>query len=576
MMSVFALLSLVIPVGLVVVIVLALRRRGDATSPGGGVSPGGGTSSVRRFFQYLLLFALTMVAATGVAELLGRALGADVFGDETLAQPLSFALVGLPLACLIAWWTRRSIRQDPREAEASAYNLYLTLTAWTSLIIAMIALQGFISKALRGDFNGRALAELVVWGALWLLHWTLARRLGEARSWPHLLLGSLIGLGPAAVALGLLLSTSLETLLLESSGQLSFGTNLRLAENVATLVTGTLVWVRYWPTAAARLPRTTPWLVFVLPIGVGGGLLTALVAASVLLWQVLVWLLGDPFALSAQQHFADSPRAFAFTVVGLLLWWYHGAILAETRESRTEVRRVYEYLVSAIGLLASAAGVGMVIVAVIEAFTPGLDLGVSVTNTLLGALTLLAVNVPVWLLFWGRIQQSLADDPITETTSPTRRIYLVLLFGVAGVAAVVALIVAVFVLLEDIFAGTTSGETVRSMRYALGVLVTAAAVSAYHWAVYREDREVALPEQSTGPRSVLLVGAPAPGLQRSLSRATGARVDLLVRADGAAPEWSEETLLTMFQAHAGEDLLVVAGDGLDVVVLDRGGHRRSP
>ncbi len=558
------LIALAIPTAVVVIIVLALRKRGETTSAGGG------TSSVRRFFQYLLLFALTVVAAIGIADLLGRALGADSSAGETLAQPLSFALVGLPLACLIAWWTRRTIRRDPREAAASAYGFYLTLIAWTSLVVAMVALQALLSHALRAEFDGGALAMLVVWGPVWLLHWSLARRLGDARNWPHLLLGSLIGLATATIGLGLLLSSSLEILQLEGSGELTLGTGVRLAEYGATFATGALVWIRYWATAAARLPRSTPWLVFVLPIAVGGGLLTALVAVSLLLWQVLVWLLGDLFGVGARQHFADSPRAFAFTVVGLLLWWYHGAVLAETKESRTEVRRVYEYLVSAIGLLSSAAGVGMVIVAVIEAFTPGLDLGMSVTNTLLGALTLLVVGVPVWLLFWGRIERARARDPITETTSPTRRIYLVLLFGIVGVAAVVALIVAVFFLLEDVFEGTTSGETVRSMRFAVGVLVTAAAVSAYHWSVHREDRKVALPESPTGPRSVVLVGAPFPGLERSLAHATGARVELLARADGMAPVWSEEALLAVLRNHPGEDLLVIAGEDLDVVVLDRG------
>ena len=564
MTSLLILVALGIPIAVVVIIVFAIRKRGDATAAEGG------TSSVRRFFQYLLLFALTVVAAIGIADLLGRAFGAEVYDGESLAQSLSFALVGLPLAVLIAWWTRRSIRQDPREAAASAFNIYLTLAAWTSLIVAMVALQAFISAALQGDFDALSLALLIVWGALWILHWSLLLRLGEARNWPHLLVGSLIGLGTAAVALGLLLSTSLEIFLIENPSELTFGTGGLLAGYAATLFTGVLVWARYWPTAAARLSRTTPWLVFVLPVAVGGGLLTALVSASILLWQVLVWLLGDPFNVSPQQHFKDSPLAFAFTVVGVLLWWYHGAILAETREHRTEVRRVYEYIVSAIALLASAAGVGMVIVAVIEAFTPGLDLGVSVTNTLLGALTLLVVNVPLWLLFWGRIQQSVSAEPITETVSPTRRIYLVLLFGIVGVAAVVALIVAVVVLLEDVFEGTTSGETVRSMRYALGVLVTAAAVSAYHWSIHREDRNVALPQKSTGPRSVVLVGAPAPGLERSLAHASGALVELLARADGTAPEWSEEALLITLRDHPGEDLLLIAGEDMQVIVLDRG------
>ncbi len=555
--------ALGIPFVVVVLVVFAIRRRGDAASTGGG------TSSVRRFFQYLLLFGLTIVAAVGIAELLARAFGADIGNGDALALSLSFALVGAPLAGLIAWWTHRTIRRDPREATTGAYALYLTLAALTSLVVAMVSFQDLTATALRGDFDRLALADLIVWGALWLLHWSLAHRLGEYSNRPHLLIGSLVGLVTVAVGLGLLITTSLEILLLQGSGSLSLGTDRLLTNHGATFATGALAWARYWLGGAARLPRSTPWLVVVLPIGVGGGLLTGLVAASVLLWQVLVWVVGDPFAASAQQHFTDSPRAFAFMIVGLLIWWYHGAVLAETRSERTEVRRVYEYLVSAIALLASAAGVGMVIVAVIEAFTPGLDLGVSVTNTLLGAVTLLVVNVPLWLLFWGRIQRVRAADTVSETSSPTRRIYLVLLFGVVGVAAVVALIVAVVVLLEDVFAGTASGETVRSMRYALGVLATAAAVSAYHWAVYREDRTVTLPERPAGPASVILVGAADPGFAASLARTTGARVELLPRVDHAVPVWSEAELLATLRDHPGEDLLIIAGDSPEIIILDR-------
>ncbi|MGM0384462.1 MAG: DUF5671 domain-containing protein [Actinomycetota bacterium] len=559
----FSLLGLAVPVGLVVLAVVTIRRRGQDPS-GSGAARG-----VRRFFQYLLLLALTVIAAIGVADLLGRLLGADAPGGETLARTLSFTLVGLPLAALLAWWTRRTILSDHEEGASSGYAAYLTLAALITLVVAATALQGVLSALLRGHFDGGALATFLVWGALWFLHWVLARRTLGERGWPHLLLGSLVGLVWAVVALGLLLGASLEALLLDGGDQVVVGTTRQLAGHGAALAVGALVWSRYWLTTAARLPRTTPWLVYVLPIGVGGGLVLAVGAASLLLWQLLVWLLGDP-AGPAREHFADSPGTFAFAVAGLLAWWYHRAVLAETGEARTEVRRVHEYLVAAIGLLAAASGVGMVIVAAIESLTPGIDLGVSVLNTLLGALTLLVVGVPVWWTFWRRIRRALAADPVPEVSSPTRRTYLVLLFGIAGVAAVVALIVAVFVLLQDVLAGLASGETVRTMRYALGVLVAAAAVSAYHGAVYREDREVALPATPAGPRSVLLVGAPAPGLENAIRHATGAHVELLARADGAAPPWSEETLLAAIADHAGEDLVVLPEDDVLRVIPVQG------
>lgn len=561
---VFTLLGLAVPVGLVAVLVLAIRRRGQDGSPGTGAR------GVRRFFQYLLLLALMIVAAIGVADLLGRLLGADAPGGETLARTLAFTLVGLPLALLIAWWTRRSMARDPEEAHAVGYAIHLTVAALIALVVAMFSLQTVLAGLLRGSFDGGALAAVLVWGALWALHWWLAARaLDHGRAWPHLLFGSLIGLGTTIVALGLLLGSSLEVLLLDGGGQLVVGSARQLAGHGASLAVGILVWVRYWLWGGLRLPRTVPWLVTVLPVGVGGGLILAVSAASVLLWQVLVWVAGDPNG-TARQHFADAPGALAFAVAGLVAWWYHRALLAESHETRTEVDRVHEYLVAAIGLLAAAAGVGMVVVAVIESFTPGLDLGVSVLNTLLGALTLLLVGVPLWWLFWARIRRAQAGDPEGEVSSPTRRTYLVLLFGIAGVAAVIALIVTVFVLLQDVLAGTASGETIRSMRYALGVLLATAAVSAYHGAVYREDRAVTLPAAPLGPRTVLLIGAPAPDLEQSIRRATGARTELLVRTDGTAPPWSEEAVLAAIATQPGEHLVVLTdGEGLRVIPVHR-------
>lgn len=550
-----SLLSLVVPVALVVVLVLAIRRRGQSTGSGHGAR------GVRQFFQYLLLLALMVLAAIGVADLLGRLLGSHAPGGETLARVLAFTLVGVPLAALIAWWTRQSMARDPEEAASAAFATYLTIAALVTLVVTMVSLQDLLAALLRGRFDGGALAAALVWGGLWALHWWLARRqLGPDRGWPHLLLGSLVSLGTAVIAFGLLLGTSLETLLLDAGDQVVVGAAGRLAGHGATFAVGALAWARYWPGGGARLPRTTPWFAYVLPVGVGGGLVLAVSAASVLLWQVLVWLLGDP-AGTARDHFSDSPSAFAFSVAGLLTWWYHRAVLAEAQGERTEIVRVHEYLVAAIGLLAAAAGVGMVVVAVIESLTPGLDLGVSVLNTLLGALTLLVVGVPLWWAFWSRIRRARAADPAAEVSSPTRRTYLVLLFGIAGIAAVIALIVVVFVLLQDVIAGTASGETIRTMRYGLGVLLAAAAVSAYHGAVYREDREVILPARATGPRSVLLIGAPGSGLEHAVRRVTGAQVDLLVRADGAAPPWSEEAVLAALAPHPGADLIVLAEDG---------------
>jgi len=149
----------------------------------------------------------------------------------------------------------------------------------------------------------------------------------------------------------------------------------------------------------------------------------------------------------------------------------------------------------------------------------------------------------------------------------------VLLFGLAGVAAVIALIVVVFLLLRDVIAGTVTLETLRSMRYGLGVLLATAAVSAYHGAVYRQDREVAVPERVPGPRSVILVGTPSRDVGQLVEQRTGARVHQWRRVDDTAPPWAAEALLAALEGHPGADLLVIAdAAGPRVLVVDPSGR----
>src|SRR5690606_4252626 len=97
-----------------------------------------------------------------------------------------------------------------------------------------------------------------------------------------------------------------------------------------------------------------------------------------------------------------------------------------------------------------------------------------------------------------------AADPEGELASPTRRVFLFILFGLVGLVAVITLLVGVFILLEDMLDGRLSAETIRSMRFALGLLATSGAVAWYHWSVYRDDREAAPADERRFPGFVLL------------------------------------------------------------------------
>ena len=82
--------------GLITVVVNAGRHRESLDA-----------RNVRRVFQYAVLYALVVVSAIGATELLGRLLGAEApaWQDDSyaLAQALTFVLVGVPLAALLAW-----------------------------------------------------------------------------------------------------------------------------------------------------------------------------------------------------------------------------------------------------------------------------------------------------------------------------------------------------------------------------------------------------------------------------------------------------------------------------------------
>ncbi|HET8988038.1 MAG TPA: DUF5671 domain-containing protein [Humibacillus sp.] len=550
--------SLLILGVLVVAVVFAVRKMAghDRGLPADG-------HAIRRFFQYLVLFGLLVVSAIGLSGLLARLLdgGAFVEDESTLALFLAFTVVGLPLYTAVALWSRRNLRTDPAETESVAWAAYVTLAALTSLSVAMDALstslQGLFSVIPNGAASG--LAGLVVWGGVWAAHWWVHLRLVPApHSRVHHLGGSLMGLGTAVVGLVTLTGAALQQLF-GMGADIVPSLRDQLITGAVGLVVGALVWTLYWLRTASRAERDRLWFGYVLLAG-GAGLVTAIVSASTVLYTLLVWLIGDPEYTDAARHFIDTPTAGAAALVGVIVWWYHQSVLAEAHVVvRTEVRRVYEYLMSAIGLLAAAAGVTMLVVAGVEAAVGAetVIVGESAVNTLLLAATLLVVGSPVWWFFWHRIQRAAVADPAAEHASPTRRIYLLLLFGLGGVAAVVSLLVGVYLFFQDLVQGTVSSETIRSMRVPLGILLSTGAIAGYHGAVYRAGRGLA-PRGDHGPRYVLLVGPADPEIAHAVAHQTGGRVQAWTAQDGGASWTVDEVMAALGSSPEATEVLVLS------------------
>lgn len=562
-------------------IILVRRRQEDGSSAG---TPGTAGHSVRRFFQYFLLLGLLLAAASGVTGLLGR--GVDLLDrfstiardDDLLALQLTFTFIALPLWLALAWWTHRRAAEDPGELRSTAWATYLTLAGLIALVTAVVGWTRTLWGLTGGDVRGSVIALAAVWTVVWAGHLWWGRQ-GTPKTQLRVrdLASSLIGLGVAAYGLAQLVASTLRVLTgLEIDVVVTSGAQPLLRAG-SLLAVGAAVWAVHWLLDLVHGPRTTGWLTLVLLFGVGGGLLLALGTLSVVLHQVLVWLVGDPGSPTAAQHFSSTPGHIGVAVAGLLVWWYHQAVLDAGRAAeRTEVRRVYEYVMSAVGLLAAAGGLVMVLVTLVEAIAAGRDLvvGGSALNTLLAALVLLAVGSPVWLWHWRLAQQARAAAPAQELRSVSRRTYLLVLFGVMGVAAVIALLVLVYLVLRDLLDGDAGLETLRQVRVPLGILATTSLLSAYHWTIFREDRrageQLASTQEGTepqGPRRVLLVADLSPAELADVAARAGVLVQQWRPTDGSPTPTVDQVVAALESAPdpgAGGQLILAgagAGDG---------------
>lgn len=545
-----------------IVVVVVIARRGTAGSR--SVTRG---QSVRRFFQYALMLGMLIVLASGLIGLLTRLFGVEVLfsSEEELARSLAFVVVGGPAFVFLAMWARRQLMQDPQERTSAGWAFYVSAAALISLISSLGPLRELLGWALgTRSWDGGQLASVLVWLSAWVVHFTIARAtLPAKRSLPHYLIGSLIGLVLSGIGLANTLGASFNALVDFGDPFIGSSTD-SILRSITWVLIGVPVWYIYWIRTAERLQRDQLWFIYVFLAGVAGGLITAISAGSVVIYDTLVWFVGEPRVSDAAGHFDALGISLGTALIGLLIWWYHRTLI-ENSSQRNEQRRVYEYVMSAGGLGALSTGVAVLLVAFIESVSrTSVIAGGSAVNSLLLAVTLLMVGLPVWLMYWRTIQRA---DSAQEHTSPTRRFYLFVLFGVGAIAAVVSLLTTVYLLFTDLLEGAAGGSTLREMRFSLAIVMTAGAISGYHWSVYRKERHVTVREARL--RSILVIGASAPEQVRLLADATDARVRIMEPLSGASL-WTADQVIQALPETLVRDLVVIAdGSQLRVIPVEQ-------
>jgi hypothetical protein len=562
-------LSLLVPLVVIGLIVWVVHTQRQSATTSGRVVP-----SLRRTLQYTGLLASLVAASVGLGNLLtaaftGGAIAADL--TDQIALGLALTLVAVPVWLLLWRSVLANLHRDPSERASSGWGLYLVAATTASLIVALVSVVRLGTMLLQLEpFDPGPIAAALVALPVWAAHVWLERRptLSPTSRLPALgvLTGSTVGLVSLAIGVGNVVDHALGAIYgLLPGATMVTGDTAPLLVGLVVVVIAAPVWSWYWLHRGVSATRDTLWHAYVLLVAVFGGLVAAVTATGMVLGTSLQWLIGEPSAARAVAHFVRVPEVVAAGLVGSAIWGYHRRVLDGAAAGlRTEPERIYNYLASGVGLVTGVAGATVAIAGVIEATVPGvLAAGTSWRDSLALALTLLVVGLPVWWAFWHRVQHLVTTGVEGERSSPSRRVYLFLLFGATGLTAVVSLAVILFVSFRDLLDGSLAVTVLHELRIAIGLVLAAGGLSAYHWRVHREDREHAAAVPTlVHPRHVLLVGPDGRQLASAVAADTGARVRSLHRLDAAQAD---------IDAHrVAEAILAVHHDSVVVTIEEDG------
>ena len=523
----------------------------------------GGVQTVRRVIMYILLIVMVSIAATGLSGLLERMFTAgrvtvnyDNFG---LAVSLASALIAGPLAAVL-WWLMWRDNASSKDRASVAWPVYLIIMSTVAFLTFTIALFLWISDVIAGDAQPSGLAVGIVWGLVWVWHFWMWR---HPRKGPTRLpvaapaIASLISLTYAAGGLVWVLTRLIDVIVDAVAGGIVVGPPVGqlVLQSLVWVIGGGLLWWWHWFGMGLRSHNTgfaNVLLVFI----TGFASLTTLAWGLTFTLSVILKLVADP---GKPLTTVLEPLGFALAsaIVGALVLVYHARVVAVRPAG---VRAASQLVSAGVALGYAATGLGVTVNALLAASTSSL-IGGEIRPLLLNGISAMIVGGVMWWLTWRPIGASQPE----RVAMPGRRIYLIIIFGISAVVALITLLVIGFQLFSMMLDG--GGTFIERSRQAIGLLTATVLVAAYHFTIWRTDKVSDVVHDSSRhiEKVTIVTAAHGQELIDAVHAATGARVTVLARIDVVDGEQDAATALptTIVSALEGVEarhLLIIVGE----------------
>ena len=466
-------------------------------------------AATRRWYIYLVCAVSIQSVVWAVIALLRNLIGSP--SNISIAFKIAVILVGLPIF-LVHWlWAQRLAGRDIDERGNALRRLYIygSMAAFlgpflantfdfTASLLWMASGRKLPTYSYSiGETLGYYAAAMVILAMMWFYHWRVAQddskavpEISTAGTVRRLYIFGFSAAGVAMLTMGII--HLIRWMLYQFEGRAGIiSSDIGVfTEEVARLIVGLPLWLLFWQwaqrlfTGPSEEERESALRKFYLYSIIFIAVLSTVTNATMILAGFFRRLLDLP-----SQGDIRIPLP---TIIGMiLLWAYHAyvlkcdAALAGEAPRQAGVRRLYTYLVAAIGLAAFLVGLSGDISLLIR-----FEFGQAQKESLCWFTAALIAGLPVWLIPWRSASinaEAPAPAGTEERHSIVRKIYLYFYLFAATMTVLSSLVYIVYQFLLIALGEQSSFGLLTKLGQSIAFTIIGVGVWLYHGSALRRD-----------------------------------------------------------------------------------------